>query len=114
MELLVKGVFPKIWIPSVEERDTRQLPLHRHKLVGMRTQAKNQLQALAMNRGVQRKWKLWSAAGRQELEALKLPPWASLRRAELLRMLDQLQGTDRGTGPCGAARSRGAAGGAGG
>jgi transposase len=92
MELLVKGDFPKIWIPSVEERDTRQLLLHRHKLVGMRTQVKNQLQALAMNRGVQRKWKLWSAAGRQELEALKLPPWASLRRAELLRMLDQLQG----------------------
>ena len=51
---------------------------------------KNQLQALALNQGVQRKWKLWSAAGRQQLEALPLLPWASRRRAELLVLLDQL------------------------
>ncbi len=73
------------------ERDARQLLLHRHKLVRMRTQVKNQLQALALNQGVQRKWKLWSAAGRKQLESLPLLPWASRRRAELLQLLDRLE-----------------------
>ena len=54
---------------------------------------KNQLQALALNQGVQRKWKLWTAVGRKQLE--NLPPllWASRRRAELLKLLDELEGS---------------------
>jgi transposase len=52
---------------------------------------KNQLQALALNQGVQRKWKLWSKTGRKQLELLPLLPWASRRRAELLQLLDQLE-----------------------
>jgi transposase len=90
VKLLAEDRFPRIWVPTPAERDARQLLLHRHKLVRMRTQVKNQLQALALNQGVQRKWKLWSAAGRQQLEALPLLPWASRRRAELLVLLDQL------------------------
>jgi len=94
-ELLVKLLdeerFPQIWVPTPAERDVRQLLLHRHKLVRMRTQVKNQLQALALNQGLQRKGKLWSAAGRKQLEALPLLPWASRRRAELLGLLDQLE-----------------------
>lgn len=94
-ELLVKLLdedrFPRIWVPTPAERDARQLLLHRHKLVRMRTQVKNQLQALALNQGVQRKWKLWSETGRKQLEALALLPWASRRRAELLVLLDQLE-----------------------
>src|SRR5256884_1553377 len=94
-ELLVKLLdeerFPRIWVPTPAERDARQLLLHRHKLVRMRTQLKNQLQALALNQGVQRKWKLWSETGRKQLEALPLMPWASRRRTELLVLLDQLE-----------------------
>ena len=94
-ELLVKLLdedrFPRIWVPTSAERDVRQLLLHRHKLVRMRTQVQNQLQALALNQGVQRKWKLWSATGRRQLEGLPLLPWASRRRTELLELLDQLE-----------------------
>src|SRR5207248_2547186 len=57
---------------------------------GVRTQIKNQLQALALNQGVQRKWKLWTVAGRKQLESLALLPWASRRRTELLKLLDEL------------------------
>ena len=56
----------------------------------VRTQIKNQLQALALNQCVQRKWQLWTAAGRQRLESLPLLPWASRRRTELLKLLDEL------------------------
>ena len=91
VQLLAEDRFPRIWVPTPAERDARQLLLHRHKLVRMRTQVKNQLQALALNQGVQRKWKLWSATGRRQLEALPLLPWASRRRAELLVLFDQLE-----------------------
>jgi len=77
-------------VPSVEERDLRQLLVHRMKLVRARTQVKNQLQALAISQGVCRKRKLWSAQGRKELESLALLPWAARRRQELLAWLDRL------------------------
>ena len=91
LELLQQGRFPRIWVPSPAERDARQLLLHRHKWVRLRTQVKNQLQALALNQGVRRKSKLWSVAGRAELEALSLAPWTHRRRADLLKLLDDLQ-----------------------
>src|ERR1700683_1010592 len=81
---LAEDRFPRIWVPTAAERDGRQLLLHRHKLVRMRTQVKNQLQALALNQGVQREWELWSEAGRKQLEAFAALPRASRRRAELL------------------------------
>ena len=55
-----KDRFPKIWVPSLEERDVRQLLVHRHKQVQGRTRVKNQLQAMALSQGVQRKRKLWT------------------------------------------------------
>jgi transposase len=91
LELLEQERFPRIWVPTPAERDVRQLLLHRAKLVRVRTQVKNQLQALALNQGVQRKRKLWSAVGRKQLENLPLLPWASRRRAELLKLLDELE-----------------------
>jgi transposase len=89
-DLLRTGRFPRVWVPSREERDLRQLLIHRMKLVRVRTQVKNQLHALAISQGVCRKRKLWSQKGRAELEALELLPWASRRRKELLEWLDRL------------------------
>jgi transposase len=79
-------------VPSLEERDVRQLLVHRHKQVQARTRTKNQLQAMALGQGVQKKWKLWTQAGRAELEKLELLPYAAARRKQLLHTLDQLQG----------------------
>ena len=90
LDLLLSNRFPKIWVPSTEERDLRQLLWHRHKLVRMRTMLGNQLHALAMSQGLCRKKKLWTKKGRTELEGLALGPWSSRRRTELLRLLDQL------------------------
>ena len=54
------------------------------KQVQARTRTKNQLQAMALSHGVQKKHKLWSQAGRAELEQLPLLPYASERRKRLL------------------------------
>jgi transposase len=91
LQLLIEDRFPRIWVPSLEERDVRQLLMHRHKQVQARTRTKNQLHALALSQGVQRKRKLWTAVGRAELEKLELLPYAAVRRQRLLAMLDQLE-----------------------
>ena len=90
LKLLVENRFPKLWVPSAEQRDVRQLLIHRHKLVEIRTRVKNGLQHLAMNRGMQKKNKLWSAAGQRALRELPLPGWAGRRRQDLLGLLKNL------------------------
>jgi transposase len=90
LDLLLTNRFPRIWVPSPEERDLRQMLRHRHKLVRFRTSVMNQLHALAMGQGLCRRKKLWAQIGRMELQGLILDPWASLRREELLQLLDQL------------------------
>jgi transposase len=90
LELLLSNRFPRIWVPTPAERDLRQLLWHRHKLVRLRTMLGNQLHFLAMSQGLCRKRKLFTKTGRGELRQLHLDPWASRRRQELLRLLDQI------------------------
>ncbi len=91
LDLLLARRFPKIWVPTPGERDFRQLLVHRHKLVCLRTTLGNQLHALALSQGLCRKKKLFTRKGRVELAGLTLGLWASRRRAELLKLLDQLE-----------------------
>jgi transposase len=91
LRLMLENRFPRIWVPTVAERDLRQLLIHRHHLVRMRSRIKNQLQHMALNQGWQKKSKLWSRAGLDLLRNLKLEPWASQRRDTLLAMLLDLE-----------------------
>src|SRR5258707_2775297 len=93
LKLMLKDDFPQIWVPSWENRDLRQLLWHRHRMVQARTRMMNQLQAVALNEGLRCKKKLWREAGREQLEAFKLAPWASQRRTDLLELLDRLNPT---------------------
>ena len=92
VQLLAEKRFPRIWTPSSEQKDLRQLLIHRHKLVRIRAQVKNGLQHLAMNQGVLRKRKLWSKAGERVLRELPLAPWASRRREDLFKVREMLSG----------------------
>jgi transposase len=90
LKLLVEGRFPRLWTPDREQRDLRQLVLHRHKLVLIRSRVKNELQHLSLNKGMQRKRRLWSQAGQQLLRELPLKKWAGCRREDLLGLLTLL------------------------
>ena len=90
LKLLLEGRFPRLWRPDAPVRDLRQLLIHRHRLVQIRTRVKNGLQHLAMNRGMQKKSKLWSAAGQRAFLELPLPGWAGCRREDLLALLAKL------------------------
>jgi len=90
LRLLMENRFPRLWTPTAEQRDLRQLLIHRHKLVEIRTRVKNGLQHLALNRGLQKKSSLWSAKGRADLEKLPLQGWTARRREDLLKLLGDL------------------------
>ncbi|MFZ0292729.1 MAG: IS110 family transposase [Candidatus Sulfotelmatobacter sp.] len=90
LQLVVEGRFPRLWTADRDERDLRQLVLHRHKLVEIRSRVKNELQHLSLNKGMQRKGKLWSQAGQKMLRELPLKPWAACRREDLLGLLAML------------------------
>ena len=91
LPLMLQDRFPRIGVPSPAERDLRQLLLHRHKLVQMRTPVKNQLQHLALHQGVRRQHRLWSRAGLQFLEQLRLPSWTARRRQDLRALRQELE-----------------------
>ena len=93
LKLLLENNFPRVWVPSPENRDLRQLLWHRHRLVQMRTRIMNQLQAMAMNEGQRWKKRLWSERGRTQLEKLPLAPWANRRRQDLMELLDRMNPT---------------------
>src|SRR5262247_1905730 len=93
LKLMLEDRFPQIWIPSWENRDLRQLLWHRHRMVQARTRIMNQLQAVALNEGLRSKKRLWRKHGREQLEAMRLAPWAGRRRRDLLELLDRLTPT---------------------
>jgi transposase len=90
LKLLLEGRFPRLWTPDREQRDLRQLVVHRHNLVEIRSRVKNELQHLSLNKGMQKKRSLWSAVGQKALRELPLKPWASCRREDLLGLLAML------------------------
>jgi transposase len=87
LKLLLEERFPQIWVPNQQQRDARQLLMHRHKLVQVRTRLKTELQHLALNQGVQKKRQLWNEKGRTDLENLPLQGWTKQRREDLLQLL---------------------------
>jgi transposase len=90
LKLLMEDRFPRLWRPSADERDLRQLLIHRHRMVGIRIRVKNGLHHLMLNKGVQMKRKLWSEAGQLALRELPLEGWAAQRRKDLLQLLGSL------------------------
>ena len=90
LQLRLEGRFPRIWVAREEEREVRQLLLDRQHRVRARTQAKNQLQGLAMNQGVQKGRRLWTEAGRELLAGLTMAEHTGRRRDYLLQRVAQL------------------------
>jgi len=90
LKLLVENRFPRLWRPNAQQRDLRQLLIHRHKLVVIRVRVKNGLHHLMLNRGIQLKRKLWSQAGQRRLRELPLEGWAAQRRKDLLQLMASL------------------------
>ena len=90
LDLMISNSFPRIWTPSKQERDQRQLLIHRYKLVTLRARVKNELQHLALNKGMQKGRSLWSKEGLKLLLEMPLDYWAGARRENLLELLKSM------------------------
>ena len=90
LQLLREGRFPRLWVPSPENRDLRQLLWHRHRLVQMRTRVKNQLQAIALNEGVRAAVAAVEQGGTSAVGIVRAGSVDGRRRHDLLGLLDQL------------------------
>ncbi len=90
LKLLLEERFPRIWVPTEAERDLRQLLLDQHHRLRLRTKVKNQLQALALNQGVQKGRRLWSSEYWKQLQDLPMLEHAARRRDQLLKLLTEL------------------------
>src|SRR5882672_7766698 len=88
LRLLLEDRFPRIWVPSGENRDLRQLLWHRHRMVQARTRIMNQLQAVALNEGLRCKKRLWRDSGRRH-DLLELLDRLSPTIAELTQAIEQ-------------------------
>src|SRR5579863_10222427 len=89
LKLLVEDRFPSIWLPPLENEETRQLLLHRCRLVQLRTRIKNQLDAIAKNEGLLGP-RVWRQKRRRQVEALPLGGCRTKQHKELLELLEEL------------------------
>ncbi len=74
LQYLEEDRLPRILVTLMGSRDLRHLLKRGHELVTARKGISNLLPVLAINRGVQRKSRLWGDAGTEQLKALELYP----------------------------------------
>jgi transposase len=90
LDLLLRGEFPQVHRPPFESREVLRLLRHRHKLVQIRTRAKNGLQALAFSAGSSGRSRLLSREGREQFLRLGMSEAMSRQREEWLSLVDDL------------------------
>jgi transposase len=89
LDLLLKQEFPQIHRPSFESQEVLRLLRYRHKLVQLRTRAKNSLQALAFSAGSMGRSKLLSREGRTRFLQLPMSEAMARQREERLSLVDE-------------------------
>jgi transposase len=90
LDLLLRGEFPQVHRPPFESREVLRLLRHRHKLVQIRTRAKNSLQALAFSAGSSGRSRLVSREGRERFLRLEMSEAMGRQREEWLSLVDDL------------------------
>ena len=71
LDLLLRREFPQVHRPPFESREVLRFLRHRHKLVQIRTRAKNGLQALAFSAGSSGRSRLLSREGHKQFLQLR-------------------------------------------
>lgn len=89
LELLLKSEFPQVSRPSFESREVLRHLHYRHKLVQMRTRAKNSLQAIAFSAGSAGRSKLLSREGRERFLQLPMSEAMTRQREEWRTLVDE-------------------------
>lgn len=91
LDLLVKGDFPRIHRRTLQSNEVLRQLRYRHRLVKMRTMAKNSLQAIAISCGMSKRANLRGPAGRKLIESLDMSEAQAWQREQWLEMIDMLE-----------------------
>lgn len=89
LELMMKGEFPQVHRQTIESRQVLKHLRYRHRLVKIRTIAKNNVQALALSAGLLTK-RLYLSKGRQELRRLEREPMVAEQAKQLVKVIEQV------------------------
>jgi transposase len=87
LDLMLKGDFPRVYNFSEQSRTVLRQLRYRHKLVKVRTIAKNSLHAIGINAGLPLKRRLLTQTGIEKLQALSLSPVLTQQRDEWLQLI---------------------------
>jgi len=90
LDLMVHDEFPRLHRPTVASSEILRMLRYRQKLVKMRTIAKNSVQALALQSGLSLRTKLFTKAGKQELDTAVMSPVMEQQRDQWLTLLETL------------------------
>src|SRR5262245_30254522 len=90
LELMIREEFPRIHRQSRESRAVLKQVRYRHRLVKLRTIAKNSLQAMALNQGGYRGKRVYTKKGRAELAKLGLSPEQIKQGEQMVKVIDEL------------------------
>jgi len=90
LDLMVGGRFPRLFRRSAHSQEILRQMGYRHKLVKMRTMAKNSLQAISLGAGLSLRSRLHSERGRARLKQLNLTPATACQADKLIALIDYL------------------------
>jgi transposase len=91
-DLLVHNEFPRLHQPAPASREVLRMLRYRQKLIKVRTMSKNSVQAIAMQAGLAKGHRLFTAAGLEELRTAEMSPvlqWQRDHWFQLLKPLNQ-------------------------
>jgi transposase len=91
LDLLLRGDFPVVHVPSPGSRDVLALLRYRHRLVRIRTMLRNGLQAVALSHQLRLGPRLFTARGQQQFTVLPLQGAYAAQRQHSLALLESLE-----------------------
>jgi len=86
-DLMVHNEFPRLYQPPLASREVLRLLRYRQKLIKMRTMTKNSLQAIAMQAGLAKGPRLFTAAGQAEFRKATMSPVLQWQRDHWFSLL---------------------------
>ena len=91
LDLLLRGDFPVVRVPSPGSRDVLALLRYRHRLVRIRTMLRNGLQAVALSHPLRFGPRLFTARGQRQFTVLPLGGAYAAQRQHSLALLESLE-----------------------
>jgi transposase len=89
-DLMVHEEFPRLHRPTLTSREVIRMLRYRQKLIKLRTMGKNSLQAIAMQAGLAKGARLFSAAGQEEFRNAAMSPVLQWQREHWFSLLKPL------------------------